>query len=56
MTAGVAPAAVDGMSAALGVNFLAGQQVNVRQLGAFGHIHERLSNESPVRCSHAAVP
>lgn len=28
MTVGVSPVAVDGMSAALGINFLAGQQVN----------------------------
>ena len=28
MTAGVSPAAVDGMSAALGINLLAGQKVN----------------------------
>lgn len=33
MTAGVSPSTVDGMSAALGVNFLAGQKVNGPHFG-----------------------
>lgn len=47
MTAGVTPAAVDGMSAALGINLLAGQQV-IRRGGAGAAIVIMLA--APAEC------
>eukprot|EP00752_Nemacystus_decipiens_P018644 g16717.t1 len=50
MTAGVSPAAVDGMSAALGINFLAGQKVSAALRSAAGNALGDVDDEHSPRC------